>query len=409
MKRFIFCLTVFCSIIFFTGIGSVSADDSSAYAGETINVYNWGEYISDGSDGLLNINAEFTKETGIKVNYSTYENNEELYAKLLGGGVSYDVIVPSDYMIARMIKKGLLQKLNFSNIPNYQYIDSRFKTDVDYDPENQYSVPYAWGRVCLIYNKKMVTDPVNSWNILWNPKYQGKILMFDNPRDAFGIAEKVLGYSQNTTDSINLVNAAQLLKKQKTVVQSYVNDQIFDKMAGNEAILAPYYSGDALTILDDNENIGFSIPKEGTNLFVDAMCIPACARHKAAAEAYINFLCKTDIALNNIEYIQYSSPQKLAAEKHKQYIFKKYGKIGLDLDYPNDLSNTETYTNLPEDTNLLMDKLWVEIKTNENISLADTKASGYTASTLKLITVISCFAIAWIAIFLYKRRRKRFC
>lgn len=173
-------------------------------------------------------------------------------------------------------------------------------------------------------------------------------------------------------------------------------------------MLAPYYSGDALTILDDNPDFGFSVPKEGTNLFVDAMCIPSCAKHKAAAEAYINFLCKTDVALNNIEYIQYSSPQIQAAEEHKQYIYNKYGQIGLDLDYPADFSNTETYTNLPEDTNLLMDKLWVDIKTDADISLADAdKASGSPASAWQLAAVISCFAIAWVVIFLYKRRKRK--
>jgi spermidine/putrescine transport system substrate-binding protein len=269
-------------------------------------------------------------------------------------------------------------------------------------------VPYAWGRVCLIYNRKKVTDPVDSWNILWDPKYKGQILMFDNPRDAFGIAERVLGYSMNTTDPLSLVNAAQLLQKQRTIVQSYVNDQIFDKMAGNEAALGPYYSGDALTILDDNPDVGFIIPKEGTNLFVDAMCIPSCAKHKAAAETYINFLCQTNVALNNIKYIQYSSPQIQAEKKHKQYIFKKYGQIGLDLDYPDDLTNTETYTNLTEDTIMLMDRLWVDVKTDGKISLSDSKkVSGMTASTWQLLAVIGCFAMAWIVIFLIKRSKRK--
>lgn len=231
----------------------------TAQTGVTINVYNWGEYISTGKDGTMDVNSEFTKLTGIRVNYTTFEDNESMYSKIAGGGANYDVIVPSDYMISKMISEHLLQKLDFSNIPNYKYIDSTYRGEA-YDPDNEYSVPYAWGVVGIFYNKKYVTEKVDSWKILWNEKYAGKILMFDNPRDSFGIAQKILGYSFNSTKMSEWDAAAKLLEKQKPIVQAYVMDQIFDKMSSGEAWLAPYYAGDAVTLVRDNPNIGFAIP-----------------------------------------------------------------------------------------------------------------------------------------------------
>lgn len=231
----------------------------------SINVYNWGEYISTGADeGTLNVNAEFTKLTGIKVNYTNYATNEELYAKLKGGGAYYDVIIPSDYMISKMIKENMLQPLDMDNIPNFRYIMPTF-VDPAYDPDNAYSVPYTWGTVGIIYNTSMIDIPKEDidWDILWNPDYADQILMFDNPRDAFAIAEIMMGYSLNTEDPVELNAAANKLKEQKSVVQAYVMDEIFDKMAANDAWLAPYYAGDALTILEDNEDLDFAVPKSG--------------------------------------------------------------------------------------------------------------------------------------------------
>ncbi|MGN0701484.1 MAG: spermidine/putrescine ABC transporter substrate-binding protein, partial [Oscillospiraceae bacterium] len=282
----------------------------------SINVYNWGEYISTGADeGTLNVNAEFTKLTGIKVNYTNYATNEELYAKLKGGGAYYDVIIPSDYMISKMIKEKMIQPLDFDNIPNFRYIMDTFVNPA-YDEENLYSVPYTWGTVGIIYNTSLVDIPEEEidWDILWNEDYRDQILMFDNPRDAFAIAEIMLGYSINTEDEIELTAAANKLKEQKKVVQGYVMDEIFDKMAANDAWLAPYYAGDALTILEENEDLSFVVPKSGTNLFVDAMCIPADAKQKEAAEMYINFMCEPDIAFSNIDYICYSTPHSAAYE-----------------------------------------------------------------------------------------------
>lgn len=331
----------------------------------SINVYNWGEYISTGSEaGTLNVNAEFTKLTGIKVNYTNYATNEELYAKLKGGGANYDVIIPSDYMISKMIKEDMLQPLDMSNIPNFQYIMPSFVAPA-YDPENLYSVPYTWGTVGLIYNTTMVDIPEEDidWDILWNPDYADQILMFDNPRDAFAIAEIMMGYSLNTEDEVELTAAANKLKEQKSVVQAYVMDEIFDKMAANDAWIAPYYAGDALTILEENEDLAFVVPKSGTNLFVDAMCIPAGAKQKEAAEMYINFMCEPDIAYANIDYICYSTPHSAAYEMLDEETRNN------PVSYPGDDyldANTTIFVNLSDEANLLMQTLWTEMKSAEN-------------------------------------------
>ena len=330
----------------------------------SINVYNWGEYISTGADeGTLNVNAEFTRLTGIKVNYTNYATNEELYAKLKGGGANYDVIIPSDYMISKMIKEDMLQPLDMDNIPNFRYIMPTF-VDPAYDPENAYSVPYTWGTVGIIYNTSMIDIPREDidWDILWNHDYADQILMFDNPRDAFAIAEIMMGYSLNTEDPVELSAAANKLKEQKSVVQAYVMDEIFDKMAANDAWLAPYYAGDALTILEDNEDLDFAVPKSGTNLFVDAMCIPAGAKQKEAAEMYINFMCEPDIAYANIDYICYSTPHSAAYEMLDEETRNN------PVSYPGDEyldENTTIFVNLSDEANLQMQTLWTEMKSAE--------------------------------------------
>lgn len=370
----------------FAGICGITAG-AVEDTGITINVYNWGEYISTGDDVLMNVNEEFYNRTGIRVNYTTFDTNEALYTKLKSGGVSYDVIIPSDYMIAKMIGEDMLEELNFDNIPNFSKIDDRFKNNCEYDPENKYSVPYTWGQVGILYNSEYVTKPVDSWEILWDTDYSKSILMFDNQRDAFGIAQKLLGYSFNSTDENEFKAAADKLKEQKSVKPTYVMDQIFDKLASEDAYIAPYYSGDFLTIHDLNDKIQMSIPKEGTNLFVDAMCIPKGCSNKEAAEAYINFMCETDVALDNICYISYSSPQKEAAELHKQYLIEEYGTWAVDAIYPEDISNCETFQELPEDINRLMDDLWVEVKSSGDKNIATFLTLGV------LVAIIAAFAI----------------
>lgn len=327
----------------------------------SINVYNWGEYISTGADeGTIDVNAEFEKLTGIKVNYTNYATNEELYAKLKGGGTTYDVIIPSDYMISKMIKEKLIQPIDMENIPNYKYIMDNYR-NLAYDPENAYSVPYTWGTVGIIYNAEEIDIPREEidWDILWNEEYKDQILMFDNPRDAFAIAEIMLGYSLNTEDPAELKAAAEKLREQKDVVQAYVMDEVFDKMAAGEALLAPYYAGDALTILEDNEDLDFAVPKSGTNLFVDAMCIPSSAKQKEAAEMYINFMCEPDIAFANIDYICYSTPHSAAFDMLDEEVQND------PISYPDSefiANKTTVFVNLSDDANEMMSQLWTEMK-----------------------------------------------
>lgn len=329
----------------------------------TINVYNWGEYISvdDGSEGAFDTNRAFEELTGIDVNYTNFASNEELYAKLKNGGSSYDIIIPSDYMIARMINENMLEKLDYSNIPNFELLISDEFKGMDYDPNDQYSVPYMWGMVGLIYNTTLVDpeDDVYSWDILWNEKYAGDILMFSNSRDAFMIAEKYLGYSMNTTNEQELRHAASALTDQKLLVQAYVMDEIFDKMIGGEAALAPYYAGDALTMIADNPDLAYAVPREGTNLFVDAMCIPKGAKNKEAAELYINFMCETLVALRNCEYIGYSTPQKYVPE----YLDPELAEDPIAYPDEETLANTEAFIALPSAATQLIDELWTSILT----------------------------------------------
>lgn len=345
---------------------TLTIEDKSYYTkfkgkGISINVYNWGEYISTGADeGTLDVNGEFEKLTGIKVNYTNYATNEELYAKLKGGGTTYDVIIPSDYMISKMIKEELIQPLNMDNIPNYKYIMDNYR-NLAYDPENAYSVPYTWGTVGIIYNAEQIDVPKEEidWDILWDEKYKDQILMFDNPRDAFAVSELLLGYSLNTENPSELKAAAEKLKEQKDVVQAYVMDEVFDKMAAGEALLAPYYAGDALTILDDNEDLDFVVPKSGTNLFVDAMCIPSSAKQKEAAEMYINFMCEPDIAFANIDYICYSTPHSGAYEMLDDEVKESH------VSYPDSqfiADKTTVFVNLSDEANDLMKDLWTEMK-----------------------------------------------
>lgn len=335
----------------------------------SINVYNWGEYISTGAEeGTLNVNSEFTKLTGIKVNYTNYATNEELYAKLKGGGASYDIIIPSDYMINKMIKEGMVQKLDFDNIPNFKYIMPNFR-NLEYDPENEYSVPYTWGTVGIIYDETMVDIPQDEidWDLLWNEDYADNVLMFDNPRDAFAIAEIKNGFSLNTEDPEELKTAAEDLTAQKKIVQAYVMDEIFDKMGAGDALIAPYYAGDALTIMEENDSLNFVVPKSGTNLFVDAMCIPASSKQKEAAEMYINFMCEPDIAYANIDYICYSTPHSAAFEMLDEEVSSN------PISYPDDefiADKTTVFVNLSDEANMDMQTLWTEMKSaqdeNEN-------------------------------------------
>ncbi len=328
----------------------------------TINVYNWGEYIPNGEDDTIDLNAEFTKLTGISVNYSTYATNEELYAKLKGGAASYDIIIPSDYMISRMIKEDMLQPLDIDNIPNRKFIMDTF-SNPGYDEESRYSVPYTWGTVGIVYNKDKtdLTEDEIDWDVLWNPDYSDQILMFDNPRDAFAIAESILGYSLNSENKKELRASAEKLKEQKKYVQAYVMDEIFDKMGAGEATFAPYYAGDAVSMMDEYDHLGFVLPKSGTNMFIDAMCIPKGAKQKEAAEMYVNFMCEPEVAYAVADYIGYSTPNSGAYELLDDEV-KEDGISYPDEDYLN--NHTTIFRNLSDEANLYMQTLWTDIKSD---------------------------------------------
>ena len=326
----------------------------------TLNVYNWGQYIADGSDGSMEVIKEFeARYPHIKVNYSTYDSNEIMYSKLANGGITVDVIIPSDYMIARLISEDMLLPLNFDNIPNYQYIDENFRNTA-YDPENKYSVPYTWGTVGILYNTKFVDEAdVTGWELLWNEKYSGKILTFGNSRDAFGIAQFMLGFDINTTDKNQLDQCAELLKKQKPVLQQYVMDEIFAIMQNEEAWIAPYYAGDCLTMMGENENLDFYLPEaQGFNMFIDAMCIPTCAKEKEAAETFINFLCDPEIAGGNMDWICYGTPISAA----KEYIDPEM--VNDPVTYPDDtiLVNGSSFAYLPEEITRYMESLFMDVR-----------------------------------------------
>ncbi len=340
--------------------------DYSHLRGTEINVYNWGEYISDGAEGTLNVNKMFEEETGIKVNYTTYDTNENMYNKIKSGGANYDIIIPSDYMIQRMIDEDLLEKINFDNVPNYVNIMDEYK-NLYFDPENEYSVPYNVGMVGLIYNTTMVEGTPDSWNIMWDEKYSEQILMFNNSRDAFGIAQCLLGIDLNTSNEDEWRLAYNKLKEQKPLVSSYVMDDVYNKMESGDAAIAAYYAGDFLTMVGNNPVLAFVYPKEGTNIFVDSVCIPVGCQNKEGAELYINFLLRGDIALANAEYICYATPNKAVLE-NEDYSFKDN-----EILYPaeEDKPKTQYYHNLPPETLMLMTSLWdnLKIEGNDDVSI----------------------------------------
>ena len=359
----------------------------------TLYVYNWGQYISEGDDGSLDVIAAFEEAyPNIRVQYSTYDSNEIMYSKLSNGGITVDVIIPSDYMIGRMRQEGMLQELNYDNIPNAKFIDASYR-GMAFDPEDKYSVPYTWGTTGIIYNTKYVDEAdVTGWELLWNEKYAGKILMFDNSRDAFGIAEYLLGYDVNTTDEAELQACAAKLAEQKPVVQQYVMDQIFDAMENEEAWIAPYYAGDAVTMIGDNPDLDFVVPKEGTNRFVDAMVVPKSSKNKDLAEQFINFMLEEDVALANIEYIGYSTPMSNVKELLDEEVQNSFS-------YPDEevLSRCETFVNLDDETTAYMQDNWTGVLSYGNSSIGD----------IIFLIVFFLFLIGAVIFFTIKKRRDR--
>ena len=363
MKKVSFLLLIALLVGCFGGCSAVPQDERVV-----INVYNWGQYISEGDDGCIDVIAEFEKAyPNIRVNYVTFDSNETMYTKMANGGITVDVIIPSDYMLGRLIEENMLLELNFDNIPNAQLVDSVFKEKQTYDPENKYTVPYAWGVVGIIYNSKYVDEAdVTGWELLWNKKYADKILMFDNSRDAFCITQCMLGYNINTDDPQELLICAEKLAEQRPVVQQYIMDQVFDLMENEEAWIAPYYAGDYLTMAGENEDLCFYLPEQGYNSFIDAMCIPTCSENKEAAELFINFLCDPEIAGGNMDWICYGTPISAALEymdpetvEDPSYPTKDLWEAGF------------VYESLPRSTSRLMEALFMQVRNGIPIHLPE--------------------------------------
>ena len=323
---------------------------------EKLIVYNWGDYVDPKTIEL------FEEETGISVTYEEYETNESMYPKILSGAIAYDVVCPSDYMIQRMIENDLLAKLNLDNIPNIKNMDSIYmEQSRSFDPDNAYSVPYCVGTVGILYNKTMVHEPVDSWDILWDSKYADSILMQDSVRDAFAVALKRRGYSLNSSKVDQLIQAKDDLIAQKPLVQAYVVDQVRDKMIGNEAALGVIYSGEAGYTKRENPNLEYVIPKEGSNVWIDSWVIPKNAKNKENAEKFINFMCRPDIALMNFEYLTYATPNKAARS-----LIKDEETRNSKILFPNaeDLTNCETFQFLGDDVDSYYNELWNKVKSN---------------------------------------------
>ncbi|MBQ8432532.1 MAG: spermidine/putrescine ABC transporter substrate-binding protein [Clostridia bacterium] len=348
----------------------------------TLYVYNWGEYISDGSDGSLDVNAAFEEycreELGLNVtvNYSTYSSNESMYAKISSGSAAYDVIIPSDYMIERLVAEELLAPLDLSLIPNYAYISEEFKGENVYyegDSDLVYSIPYFYGMVGIIYNTRDVAEDeesLGSWDLMWDADYTANILQFNNSRDAFGTALYKLGYDVNEATDAQWREALELLRQQKAVIQGYVMDEIFNKMKSGSAAVAAYYAGDFFSMYEDNEDLSFFYPREGTNRYVDAMCVPAASQNKELAMHYINFMCNEEIGVANAEYTYYASPlttvianaeyQECMSEVHENAMEILYGEMASSVP-------TQPYMNLTPERLTMLNSLWEELKVESSI------------------------------------------
>ncbi len=331
-----------------TGTGTTGSSKNEVY------VYNWGEYLDP------DVLDTFTEETGIKVIYDEYETNEIMYPKVEAGAVTYDVLCPSDYMIQKMIDNDLLQEINFDNVPNISNIGEQYMESArEFDPLNHYAVPYCWGTVGILYNKTKVDEPIDSWSVLWDEKYKGDILMQNSVRDAFMVALKLQGHSMNSLDDTELEAAKDLLIEQKPLVQAYVVDQVRDKMIGNEAAIGVIYSGEAIYTQRENSDLEYVIPKEGTNVWIDCWVIPKNAQNKENAEAFINYMCKPEIALKNFDFITYSTPNVAARELIEDDEIKNSPIAFPDL---SQYEGLETYHYLGAEGDQKYSDLWKQVK-----------------------------------------------
>ncbi len=400
------------SILLVFALTSCADDDEGKKpTGEslTLYVYNWGEYISDGFEGSLDSNKAFEdyyfEKYGVRVNviYTTYATNEDMYSKLQGGAGTYDIIIPSDYMIQKMIEEDMLLPFDAETIPNYENISNEFK-GLYYDINNMYSVPYTYGMMGIIYNTQFV-DPVDvgSWSLLWNEKYKGKILQFNNPRDAFGSAMYYMGLDVNSNDPLVWTAARDKLVLQKPLVQGYVNDEIFNKMTTASAAVAPYFAGDFITMSEQNEDLAFYYPNEGTNVFVDAMCIPKNARNPELAKEYINFMLTEEVAVANAIYIGYASPNKLVANNgvYNESYLEEMGEEALHILYganPEELNReynekygTTSYKSFSPEIQSHVNILWESLKTENSTELWVHISCGIIVGAVVSLAVYSTY------------------
>ncbi len=410
---FAMLLTLFCLCMSACGDDAVTPEGEEPLSKDTITlyVYNWGEYISDGSEGSLDTNKAFEEyckkvlKKNVKINYSTYSSNEDMYAKITGGQASYDVIIPSDYMIARLIAEDLLLPINpTQTIPNYTYIDEDFK-GMYYDPTQSYSVPYTFGTFGIIYNTSMVPDTepnLGSWALMWDEKYKGDVLQFRNPRDAFATAQFYLGKDINATDPAAWNEALEKLIEQKhNVNTAYVMDEIFSKMQSGSAAIAPYYAGDFFSMYAENEDLAFFYPKEGVNIYVDAMCVPKSSKNPDLAKEYINFMLSEEIAVANAEYICYASPNTLVQQNadYQAYMTEEIHPDALSVLYDFDRDKTEYFHNLPTETLSYMNELW------EELMIAGNPGTGIYLLCAVCATVITAGIIVYVVI---KKKRESY-
>ena len=392
---FSLCILLLCLAV----LPLASCDEKTGGEATKLYVYNWGEYISDGSEGSLDSNKAFeewyfnTYGEKIEVVYSTFSSNEDMYAKLTAGAVSYDVIVPSDYMIERLIDEDMLLPLDYENIPNIKNIIPEFygeNAEFDYyDEGNIYSVPYFYGMIGIIYNTEMVDEAdTGSWDLMWNEKYKGNILQMNNSRDAFGTAQYFLGIDVNSPDEAEWRRALELLREQKGIVQGYVMDEIFNKMQSGSAAISAYYAGDFLTMYEENDALEFYYPEEGTNLYVDAMCIPKTTQNKLAAERYIDFMLTEEPAIANAEYTYYASPNRIVRE-NEGYIetMNSIKDNGYELMYSTEGVKTQAYANLPGEQLAMINTLWEELKSDIDVSPVIYVICGVIVATLAFFGV----------------------
>ena len=340
--------------------GSDATGDSPSGNKGEVNVYIWGDYLAMAQDeDLMNVIDAFEDETGIKVNYTTYDTNEELYSKLTQSNVSYDVIVPSDYMISKMIKEDLLLELNYDNIPNYKYIDDRFKK-LACDPDGKYTVCYSWGVTAMVYDSTAVSEKPKDWDALWNKDYEGEILMFDNSRDAMAIAMQQCGIDPSNCTKADVDKAVEKLKEQKPLLKKYVMDQVFNEMEGSQATIASYYAGDIAVMMEENEDLDYCLPESGSNLFYDAFCVPKCSKNKDNAEAFINFMQKPEIAAENCKYLRYGTPNTGAKD------FLDEDITGSELTFPSDeyLNKCYVFNNVDDEVYAYMQEQFLKVKTS---------------------------------------------